>query len=118
MLDLNPFSFLVDWYTTKALEKWLRVIASCGIGAFIGFWGTMGITGLAVLGATHSALFALASGFFSACLMMAVVVLLSIRKSGAWKDLSIVLPASFQKILENTDMPPRTAPAKRPPELS
>mgnify|MGYP001612046745 FL=1 len=57
-----------------------------------------------MLAAGHSPAVALMSGFFSACLVMAATVLLSVKKSGVWKDLSIVLPKEFEKAIEGTDL--------------
>lgn len=102
-LDINPFSFIGDLYQTKKLEKWFKLGASCAIAAFVGFWGTLGMAGGAMLAAGHSPVAALMSGFFLACLVMAASVLLSVKKSGVWKDLSIVLPEEFGKALEGTD---------------
>ena len=104
MLDINPLSFLGDIYRAGKLEKWLKLAVSCSIAAFVGFFGTLGLAGAAVLAAGHTPAFALASGFFSACLIMATSVLLSVKKSGLWKDLSIVLPTEFGKAVENTDL--------------
>ena len=102
--DINPFSFIGDLYKTGKLEKWYKFGASCSIAAFVGFWGTMGIVGGAYLSAGYDSTIALAFGFFSGCTVMAGGVLRSVVKSGMWKDLSIVLPPEFTKVIEGVDI--------------
>lgn len=104
MFDIKDPLGLAGIVSAYKLDKWSKVIVSCGIAAFISFWGTLGISGGAMLAATHSVSFALATGFFAACLVMAAAVLRTVQKSGAWRELSIILPEELQTVLEGTDV--------------
>jgi len=104
MLDVAIPDFIDDWRKTGLLKKWVGLLASCLIGGFVGFWGTLGLAGSALLAAGHSPAYALMSAFFLACLMMAAVVFLSVQKSGLVKSLSIVLPKELETVLETTDI--------------
>ena len=130
MFDIKDPLGIAGIVSAYKLDKWCKVIISCAIAAFIAFWGTLGISGGAMLAATKSPAFSLATAFFTACLVMAAAVLSTIRKSGTWKDLSIVLPPELETVLEETDVtqpsppaPPVGPPApadesKRPPALT
>ena len=104
MLDINPFSFIGDLYQTKKLEKWFKLLVSCLVAGFIGFWGTFGSVGAAILAANNSVPFALATAFFAACIVMSGSVLLTVKKSSVWKDSSVWVPLELEKQISSTDV--------------
>ena len=104
MLDINPLSFIGDLYQTKKLQQWVKLFVSCLIASFVGFWGTFGSVGATILAANNSVSFALATAFFVACIVMSGSVLLTVKKSGVWKDLSIWVPPELEKQVSSTDV--------------
>lgn len=128
MFDITDPLGIGSIVSAYKLDKWAKILTSCAVAAFISFWATLGVSGACVLAATGSPLMAAASGCFAASLVMAGAVFRTVQKSGALKELSIVLPAELEKIVEGTDVtqppppaagpPPPANPADRGPELT
>lgn len=114
---MDPFTAIADFFLglikQGKMEKWYRLGWGCSMAAFISFWATLGIVGSGELFAGRSVAFALASGFFSACLLMASAVTLTIHKQGMWKDLGIALPKQLEQVVEHTDIDKPVTPEER-----
>lgn len=116
---MNPFegiaSFFLGLIKQGKMEKWYKLAWGCSLAAFLSFWGTWGIVGGNLLAFGHQTGFALASGFFSACVVMAGAVALTIKKQGMWKELGIALPEQLEREIETADA--RTLKSGSDPEV-
>lgn len=89
---------LFDILPKDDIKKWATFIIAVGVDiVLVGLftWGSVG--GSLLLADTHSPIFALVSGFFSACLAASVWGTRTAKKHPLWKELMVALPESIEK---------------------
>lgn len=96
---------LIEFKPLGDVEKYLQL----GVVACVSFFGTIGSVGGAMLAGGSSPLFACATGFFSACLVMAAALLNAARKVG----IKAPLPKGLEQVVANTDLQATNPDVKR-----
>lgn len=100
------------------LRKWVRFVLSCGVAAFVSYWGVFATAGGGMLWAGSSPSVALAGGIFAGAGAMAAAVLATAKASPLWPELTVLISKASSTPNPESRIPSPEDPAARPPALT
>ncbi len=103
--------FNLELINAADLRKWIRFVLSCGITAFVTFWGSYAAAGWECLRAGLTPEVAKTWALFSGAGAMAAATLASARANELWKELTVILPKNpTGSATPSAGSPPAPAP--------